>query len=303
MKVLLADDDPVSLRMLEGSLSSWGYQVVSASDGAQAWEILSSVEPPRLAILDWVMPGIDGVDLCKRLRALPTAPYTYVLLLTVRGDKHDLVYAMGAGADDYLAKPFDNDELQVRLQAGKRILELQAELLSTRQALQEQVIRDPLTGLFNRAAILDLLAMELAREERAGVPLGVAMADLDHFKVVNDTCGHLVGDGVLRTTAERMKDSVRPYDSLGRYGGEEFLVVLPGCTPPDAVTVAERLRRNVQDCHYDMPACDHPVTVSLGVTSTAVLTSRDPEALIEAADRALYRAKASGRNRVEAELG
>jgi diguanylate cyclase (GGDEF)-like protein len=300
MRVLIADDDQITRKMLESNLSRWNYEVVSCQDGESAWRILTSCAPPRLAILDWMMPGLSGVELCQQLRERKSEPYTYLILLTVRGDKHDLVYAMSVGADDYLAKPFDPGELEVRILAGRRILELQETLLNTRRALEDQVIRDPLTGLFNRSAILEILEIELAREARGEAPVGLALADLDHFKRINDTHGHLVGDDALRMTSQCMRASIRPYDSLGRYGGEEFLLVLPGCKHREAAAVAERLRTNVLGCQLDPPASES-ITVSLGVTSTDRAVDKTPAGLIALADRALYRAKEAGRNRIAIE--
>jgi two-component system cell cycle response regulator len=299
MKVLIADDDPVSRRILASNLESWDYQVVQAADGDSAWKILAEEDAPRMVILDWMMPGMSGVSLCQRMRELQVDAHTYIILLTVRGEKQDMIYALNTGADDYLAKPFDADELEARLLAGKRVMKLQGQLLSTRKILQEQVSRDHLTGLLNRAAVLDVLDRELARESRDGIPLGLAMGDLDHFKLVNDNHGHLVGDDVLRSAAKSMLASVRPYDSLGRYGGEEFLVILPGCSVNQANLVANRMRQNVVECTEWPSACQEPVTISLGVTSTQGVATKTPESLIEAADRALYRAKDKGRNRVE----
>ena len=300
LKVLIADDDPISRHILTSNLEAWDYQVVQAKDGDSAWQILKGEDAPRLVILDWMMPGMSGVSLCQRLREMQVDAHTYIILLTVRGAKQDMIYALSTGADDYLAKPFDADELEVRLQAGKRVMKLQNQLLATRKTLQDQVNRDHLTGLLNRAAVLEVLERELAREERDGIPLGLAMADLDHFKQVNDKHGHLVGDDVLRSAAQSMLASVRPYDSLGRYGGEEFLVILPGCSAHKAGLVANRMRHNVVECTEWPSECQVPVTISLGVTSTQDVNSKTPESLIEAADRALYRAKDKGRNRVEA---
>ncbi len=299
MRVLIADDEPVSLHLLSHHLEAWGFDICTVRDGDAAWRLLTGPEPPRLAILDWLMPGLNGVELCRRLRAQPTDDYTYIILLTVRGNKHDLVFAMNAGADDYLAKPVDPEELHVRLQAGHRIVRLQQELQEAKRSLLEQVERDALTGIYNRRAILGILSSELAREERDGKPLGLAMADLDYFKQINDTLGHQTGDGVLRSAAECMSASIRPYDSLGRYGGEEFLLVLPGCDQGQAANVAERLRTGVQHSASAAALDRPPITVSLGVTSTDGLADRSAESLIAVADRALYRAKHRGRNRVE----
>ncbi len=299
MQVLIADDDGVSRRMLARTLESWHYEVVPACDGNEAWRLLEREGAPQLAILDWMMPGMTGPAVCRELRRHSREPYTYVLLLTARTEKQDLIEGMEAGADDYITKPFDAQELKVRLRAGRRILELQSQLLAAREALREQATRDPLTCLWNRYSILDILNREVSRANREGTGVGVIMADLDHFKRVNDTYGHLAGDAVLREAARRMQASVRSYDAVGRYGGEEFLIVLPGSGDSSATQFAERLREKI---------CAEPVTVaegsllatlSVGVTAWQRGVYPTPEILLRAADEALYRAKACGRNRVE----
>src|SRR5215469_15485212 len=194
MKILAAEDNPISQSMLRSMLTKWGYEVVTAGDGNEAWKILQSPQAPQLAILDWMMPGQDGVEVCRRLRATNQEPYTYILLLTARSDSQDLVEAIDAGADDYLTKPFNSSELRARLRAGRRIVELQEQLLEAQAALRERATHDALTGLYNRAAVLELLHQELARATREAQPFAILMVDLDHFKEVNDFHGHLIGD-------------------------------------------------------------------------------------------------------------
>ena len=298
MKILIAEDDAISRRLLETILAKWGYEVVVAVDGEQAWSRLEAEDAPRLAILDWMMPGMDGIEVCRRVRERSGAPYVYILLLTARSQREDLLQGMEAGADDYITKPFDANELKVRLRAGRRILELQAQLMSAQEALRDQAARDPLTGIWNRNTLFDILRRELARAERESTPLALVMADLDHFKDLNDNYGHLAGDSVLREVTRRMSGSIRPYDAVGRYGGEEFLVVLPGCDTRAGMSHAERLRHALGDEPFDTSEGRLNVTCSLGVVSTesGVL---DPDTLVRAADSALYRAKHNGRNRVE----
>jgi two-component system cell cycle response regulator len=298
MRVLIADDDAVSRRLLANMLTNCGYEVVAASDGDEAWKLLEQPNAPRLAILDWMMPGRTGPGVCRELRNLKREPYTYVLLLTARTEKQDVVEGMDSGADDYVTKPFDSQELQVRLRAGRRILDLQTELVAAREALREQATRDPLTCVWNRYAILDTLSREANRARRESSPLAVIMADLDHFKRVNDTYGHLAGDSVLREAARRMQACVRAYDYVGRYGGEEFLIVLPGTSAGHAVQLAERLRMAVSSEPIVAGSDPLNVTASLGVTATEHADAV-PETLIRVADDALYRAKEAGRNRVE----
>ena len=240
VRILIAEDDPISRRLLEVTLGKWGYEVISCPDGESVWETLQQPEAPSLAILDWMMPGMDGLQVCQEVRQMMTEPYTYILLLTAKSQKADIIAGLEAGADDYLTKPFDASELRMRLRAGRRILDLQAELIFVREELRTQATHDSLTRLLNRAATCDILQRELERAEREELPLSIILADIDFFKRINDTYGHLAGDAVLRETSQNMKAVVRPYDGIGRYGGEEFLLVLPGCDDEAAAMLAER---------------------------------------------------------------
>lgn len=297
MKILIAEDDPVSRRLLEATLNKWGYSVIACADGTTAWQALQQPDAPSLAILDWMMPEMDGVQVCREVRMRMTEPYTYLILLTAKNQKADIITGLAAGADDYMIKPFDANELRMRLRAGRRILDLQAELIFAREELREQATRDSLTRLWNRAAILEILGREIDRTKRVSVPLSIILADLDHFKCINDAYGHLAGDAVLREVARRIRTALRPYDGIGRYGGEEFLLVLPDCDESGAITLAERLRAAVGDEATVLAEGMMPVTLSLGVATSAVV--EDIRAFIGAADAALYRAKDGGRNRVE----
>ena len=305
MEILIAEDDPVSRRVLEDYLKKWGYSLVSTRDGAEAWEALSKEGAPQMAILDWMMPGMDGLEVCRRVRQRGAEPYVYILLLTVRDQNQDVIEGMEAGADDYITKPYDAGELRARLRAGRRILALQEALISARDALRFQATHDPLTGLWNRLATVDILRRELARSARAESSVGLVMADLDGFKKVNDIYGHMAGDAALREASHRMLHTVRVYDTVGRYGGEEFLMVLPGCDKEGALGHAERLRAAFQK-PFDLPDASVSVTLSLGVVAISTAKDIDAGSLIRAADQALYRAKDQGRNRAvaasEAEL-
>ncbi len=299
MRILIAEDEAVPRRLLQTSLERWGYEVVVTKDGNEANQILMSPDAPKMALLDWLMPGIDGVQVCRNIRRNKPEPYTYILLITSRRNQDDVIRGLEAGADDYVRKPFDPAELKVRLRTGKRILYLQDRLISSREALRDQATRDPLTGLWNRAAILDILGDELARSAREEGSLGVVLADLDCFKHINDTYGHPVGDQILRSVARAMRDTVRRYDAVGRYGGEEFLVVLPGCDESNAVSHAELLCAAVGRVAVKTPSASIRTSVSLGVVVSNRHTSLDIGDLIQAADAALYQAKNGGRNRVE----
>ena len=299
MRVLIAEDDSISRRVLETFLVKWGYEVLVARDGSEAWALLQDESAPTLAILDWMMPGMDGVEICQRVRKRASQPYVYLLLLTAKGGKQDIVEALEGGADDYLTKPFDAAELKARLRAATRILDLQQQLISARDSLRIQATHDPLTGLWNRSGIFEIMRREIERAQREKTSLGVLMTDIDHFKRINDTHGHLAGDAVLREVASRLLHAVRPYDSVGRYGGEEFLIIVPGCNVDSAIRQAERLRGSIGGEPIALGSGESTlVTLSLGIAATADL-STDSNLLLQVADAALYRAKRNGRNRIE----
>jgi len=299
MKVLIADDSIVSRHLLEATLRKWNYEVIVACDGNEAWALLDQPDAPTLAVLDWVMPGLSGLDICRLVRKQNREPYTYVLLLTSKNLKEEVIEGLEAGADDYVTKPFDQNELNVRLRAGRRIVELQAELLKTREELREQATHDSLTRIWNRPAILEILQREVERAVRENVPVSVVMVDLDHFKAINDSHGHVAGDAVLCEAVRRMQISMRRYDAIGRYGGEEFVVVLPATNLEGAHAVAEAIRTALAE-----QALPHPrsgvgplVTMSIGIATAVPDAGNSIEDLIAAADRALYAAKSAGRDR------
>jgi diguanylate cyclase (GGDEF)-like protein len=299
MKVLVAEDELVSRRLIETSVRRWGYDVVVAKDGLEASQILHSEDAPKLAVLDWMMPGLDGVQLCRELRQRKDERYVYVLLLTSKQAKSDVIEGLEAGADDYIRKPFDPQELRVRLRTGKRILCLLDQITAARETLRELAARDPLTGLWNHSSIIDLLVTELERAQRQGTSVGVALVDLDRFKSINDTYGHLVGDHVLREAAQIMSHSVRPYDAVGRLGGEEFLVVLPGCDQINAVSHAERLRSALNRATVNTSSGPLQFTASFGVTVVPPEAGIDAQTAMDIADSSMYAAKHAGRDRVE----
>ncbi|MCM2263884.1 MAG: diguanylate cyclase [Desulfuromonadales bacterium] len=299
MKILIAEDDSLLRSLLEEQLTAWGYDVVASRDGGEAWQILQSKDAPKLAILDWMMPEMDGVSICHKVRAELPEPYTYIILLTAQQRDEDLIAGMEAGADDYISKPFKHNELKVRLRAGRRIIELQNELLAAREILRQKASHDALTRAWNHEEILRILHQELARAEREGEYVGVIMADLDHFKQVNDTYGHMAGDAVLHAVAQRMQSLIRPYDYVGRYGGEEFMVVLPECCQECASAFAERIRQSVCGQCVDTSEGQIPITMSLGVAASDRVGGWNAQDLVKAADTSLYQAKKNGRNRVE----
>ncbi len=300
MRVLIAEDDGAARRLLEALLTKWGYEVEIAKDGAEAWQLLQAEEGPRLALLDWVMPGMDGVEVCRQVRQrVAVERYTYIILLTAKDAKVDVIEGLESGADDYLIKPYHPQELHVRLRVGRRILDLEDNLVAAREIMQYKATHDILTGLWNRAAILEILQRELPRARREAGSVGILLADLDHFKAINDTYGHLAGDAVLREVAHRLVGSVRSYDAIGRYGGEEFLMLLPGCDPSSTLERAEKLRVAIAGSPVVAHEVAIPVTLSIGAVASGEPGHADADALLRVADAALYRAKAAGRNRVE----
>jgi two-component system cell cycle response regulator len=298
-RILIAEDDPVSRRMLQAFLTKWGYLVVALSDGEEAARILEGDDAPTLAVLDWMMPGLEGPQVCQRVREHPDRPYTYILLLTARSQKKDLLRGLESGADDYLTKPFDAQELRARLHVGQRILDLQDSLIAAREELRFRATHDLLTGVANRGAVFDAINREHSRQVRDGGSFGIILLDLDHFKNVNDTHGHLVGDAVLEEAAQRITSCVRPYDTVGRYGGEEFLVVAPSSDSLGTLALAERIRVAIESPQMDTEAGALYVTASCGAAVSTAEKPLDCQALLHLADEALYRAKEQGRNRSE----
>jgi two-component system, cell cycle response regulator len=297
--VLIAEDDPVSRTILNTFLARWGYEVTVVTDGSEALRVLEGNPSPRLAVLDWMMPELEGIQVCQRIRGNRDRPYIYILLLTARSEKQDMLRGLELGADDYLTKPFDAAELRARIRVGERILNLQDDLISAREELRFRATHDGLTGVPNRATVMEALNREASRQLREGSPFGILIADIDHFKNINDSYGHLCGDDVLKAVVERMKASIRPYDVLGRYGGEEFLIVAPGIDAKGAMALAERIRRLVEAQPVGMPTGDVGVTVSVGVAVSGDPKPIDARELLSLADEALYQAKNSGRNRSE----
>ena len=297
MRILIAEDSSVQRQILTSVLEEWGYEVVSAEDGNEAWNLLRNGNAPQLALLDWIMPEMDGTEVCQKVRERGNEPYTYLILLTSLDEKTNTVKGLEAGADDYLTKPFDPHELRARLRVGERMLEIQREMIAAREELRLQATQDALTGMLNRRLVLDILERELTRGQRLELPLAVLMIDIDHFKAVNDAYGHQAGDAVLKGVAERVNSTVRPYDAMGRYGGEEFLAILPGCDALHGQVVAERLRHAASHEAILTDAVEISVTLSVGLASSG--GDRSGEQLVHAADRALYEAKRNGRNRVE----
>ncbi len=299
-RVLLVDDSPIYRHLISGYLREWGFELMLAKDGLEAWRVLERMDSPTLVLTDWVMPGMDGLELCKKLREGQTDRYIYTILLTSKDEKSDLLKAMEAGVDDYLVKPFDDQELRARLLVGKRILSLQQELIAARDAMIRAAMHDLLTEVLNRREIMECLRRELSRAKREQKPVAVIMADIDHFKSVNDELGHQAGDEVLKEASRRLRAGLRAYDSLGRYGGEEFLLVLPGCDLISAFTRADQLRSSISGTPVSASLnTRRKITLSRGLAVANGGSPSDCEVLIRQADLGLYQAKRNGRNRVE----
>lgn len=291
MKVLIAEDEAIPCRELEKSIKDWGYETVIARNGKKAWEVIKK-DDIRLAILDWTMPGMNGVELCQKIRQEfqeKNSKYIYIILLTGRDQQRDIITGLSAGADDYITKPFSFLELKIRLQNGERIIELEDNRLKLASY-------DSLTKLWNRNKILEFFKEELERCRRENQSTGLIMVDIDHFKRVNDSHGHFIGDAVLVEVASRLKRSIRRYDKIGRYGGDEMLIVLPDCGLINVKKIAERLRRCVSDQKIQTEKADLEITLSVGGTSSDISSITSGDELIQVSDRALYSAKKKGRN-------
>jgi diguanylate cyclase (GGDEF)-like protein len=298
-RILIGEDDALSRRLLEAFPLQWGYDVVTATNGVEALRILEEPNAPRLAVLDWIMPGLEGPEVCQQLRKDPVRPYTYVLLLTSRTHKKDILKGLDSGADDYLTKPFNAQELRARLHVGQRILNLQQNLIVAREELFFRATHDSLTGISNRGVALDALHREHTRQTREGGSFGIILADLDHFKYINDQYGHICGDAVLKEASRRMLSCCRAYDMVGRYGGEEFLIVAPASDAAGLLSFAERMRKALEGAPFPTEGKAIDVTGSFGIAVSTKDDRPEPQELLRLADDALYLAKARGRNRSE----
>ena len=286
----------MSRKLLEKTLEKAGYEVVSVENGKQAVTKLTEEDGPRLALLDWVMPEVNGPDVCRAVRSRQGKGYQYLLLISSRESKKDIVSGLESGADDYLTKPFDMDELKARLRVGERILGLEDSLVEARESMRYRATHDNLTSLLNRGVIVDLLGMELIRSQRENRSTAILLCDIDHFKNVNDTYGHVVGDQVLVEVARRFLSIVRSYDFVGRYGGEEFLIVLNNCDPSSSLPRAEQIRMSLAKCPILTNSGPLLINASIGVLLSQDWTGKSVEEVLHEVDLALYEAKESGRN-------
>jgi len=300
MRILIAEHDTAMMGLLETSLNAWGYQVLQCTNGTEALQALDDDSPPKLAILERDLPEISGTQICRRVRELRGRSYIYIILLSSKGGKNDLLGCLEAGADDYAVKPLDTDELRLRLLAGSRIVGLQDTFISVLKCSELQAAHDPLTGLWNRPAIADLLKRELARSQRDRKPLGVIVAGLDQFPQINDRFGQITADAILREVVLRIQSAVRSYDCVGRLSDDDFVILAPGCDIADTGALADRLRNSVGN--YRANVDDEPITLSMscGAISIDGTGQRTPESALEAALDALHRARTNGSARVGA---
>ena len=302
MRILIAEDNPTERTVLSGVLKKWGYDVRTVDNGLAAWEVLQEPEAPPLVILDWMMPGLDGLDVIKRVRALAGQQPPYIILLTGKDEKNDVFAGLESGANDFISKPFDRNELFARIRVGQRSIELQTSLYETQQTLTHLATHDSLTGILNRRAILEQLSKEIARVRRSRpkgreIGLSIGFFDIDHFKQINDVHGHQAGDEVLKALVNIISDQMRNYDYFGRLGGDEFLVITPETADKDNENIFARLSKTVASTVIETIAGPLLITISIGVASVDPETY-ELEKLLASADAALYQAKQAGRNRV-----
>jgi two-component system cell cycle response regulator len=298
--IAIVDDDAAIRRLLKFYMARAGYETVECTTGEEARQMLAT-EEWDLAILDRRLPDMDGVVLAHELRSNRDLRARYVIMLTGEDDQEAKVEGLELGADDYITKPFQYPELLARIRAGKRIVELQKELIDANKRLELLSITDGLTRLYNHRYFQDELARAFEESMRYDRPLSLAIVDIDFFKKVNDTYGHAVGDEVLKCVSNVFKESVRATDLVARYGGEEFAVMMPETELDDAITFAEKIRSIVESTVADTQAGPLQVTVSIGVSAAPRTKARSAKELVIHADKALYRAKKNGRNRIEAE--
>lgn len=303
MKILVADDDQVSLMMMRRMLQGSGYDVVTASDGITAVESILAEGGPRLLLLDWMMPELSGPEVCQAIRTQADKGYVYIILLTARDSKDDLIAGLEAGADDYLTKPCNPEELRARLRTGQRVLRLEDDLVKAHDEMRFRANHDALTSLLNRGAIVDTLSADLRNHKDTGTNLSVVLCDVDHFKRINDTYGHPVGDEVLREVARRLRGVCRPGEAVGRYGGEEFLLVLNGCEADALPGRAHEICQVIRDTRVQTDSGPLEVSISAGALSVrAADRASEPDEVLQRTDVLLYRAKREGRNRVVSDI-
>ncbi|HEX7011458.1 MAG TPA: diguanylate cyclase [Steroidobacteraceae bacterium] len=298
-RILLVDDEPTQRLIVARLLKRAGYEVETAANGREALDMLQSGDF-QLLITDWEMPQMDGIALCGALRSMPGKGYTYTILLTARDAIEHVVEGLRAGADDYLTKPVVEAELVARLNTGRRIVTLERSLRAANEENRRLSITDALTGAYNRRYLMEQLPREIERAARYGRQLSVIMCDVDHFKKINDSHGHLVGDEMLKWFVGKLRSGVRACDWVARYGGEEFLIVLPETNVDQAATAAEHLRAQVAGSSIPLEGLELSVTASFGVCGwkNSVPQGASLDTLIARCDEGVYASKSAGRDRV-----
>ena len=312
MQILVAEDSTVSQRLLKRILDKWGYDITLVDNGNDAWLALQEPDAPSLAILDWIMPGLSGPEVCRKIRQNPQTSDTYAILLTAKEGKASIIEGLEAGADDYIAKPFNNDELRARIHVGERVFRLREELAGRVKQIEEtyhqlEVLSslDPLTGIANRRSFDTAISREFRRATRNGTPLSFFMLDIDFFKSYNDFYGHLTGDECLIKVANILKETMeRGTDLVARYGGEEFAILGPEVGEGETCKLAEKIRKAVWDeqIEHQKSEISPYLTISIGCTcfmpdqSNSTGQKIKSKDLISQADKALYQAKNNGRN-------
>ncbi|MBW2349983.1 MAG: diguanylate cyclase, partial [Deltaproteobacteria bacterium] len=267
MKVLIAEDENVSRMVLTKALANCEYEVLQACDGQEAWNIFQNEkEDIYIAVLDWQMPGMDGIELCQKIKDASLSHYVYVIFVTGKRDIEDIVKGLETGADDYLTKPFDRRELVSRIKVGLRLIGFEKALIEANQKLHTLATTDVLTGISNKRGIFECIRGEISRSIREKFPFCLIMLDIDHFKKVNDTYGHIAGDKVLVKIVNRIKSTLRPYDVIGRYGGEEFIIGIPRADSKISKVIAERIRTCICERPFQIEDRKIDVSISLGVT-------------------------------------
>jgi len=303
MKILIVEDESISRIVLARTLEKNKYEVLKAKDGQEGWEIFKKEKDDiYIVILDWIMPKINGLKLCSMIKNATLSHYVYIIFLTSKRDIKDIVKGLEAGADDYLTKPFDRKELLARVNVGLRIIKLESALKEANEKLHILAITDSLTEILNRRAVIDSLIKEISRSGRERKPLCIAMLDIDHFKAINDTYGHVAGDKVLVEVVTRAKAGLRPYDIIGRFGGEEFVIGIVNTDQEKSIEITERIRKNICEMPFRVGRKNLNVSVSIGLTNITPPEIIDPtgvlDEMIKIADDALYEAKEMGRNKV-----
>lgn len=299
LRIILADDDIISRTMLAETIRGDGYEVAEANNGLEAEALVKSTNCPTLLLLDWEMPLLSGLEICSNFSKEKTLQPIYKVLITGKNRNNDIIKGLDSGADDYIKKPYDINELRARIRVGIRMLSLQTSLMKAKEELEYRATHDHLTKVYNRSAIMESFSHEWARYKRGSSEFTLGFFDIDHFKKINDTFGHSTGDDILQMVCDIIASSQREYDIFGRYGGEEFLLIAPQTKLPDHSLIYSRILQKISDHSFVTPKGIIPVTVSIGVASSAEVD--DKEELLALADNRLYSAKSSGRNRVVCE--